>query len=247
MFYFAYVISERFAESHNLTSAIEYIYVFAEILHIIHFEVRKMYVFLRTVAVYIIVIVYIRIMGKRHIGELRPSELVTAIMISNLITIPIENDSMPVFKALIPSAVIVALEIIISTIESFNPHFSRLVSGNDIILINNGKIDRNALSSLRLGMGDIICALHGRGIFDIREVRYAVIETNGQMSVLCDRNRRSIPLDLIVDGYINDSAIKAAGKDKKWLESFLNKVQKESDNILLLQYCSDDDIWAIEK
>ena len=141
----------------------------------------------RTILIYLCVLFAMRLMGKRQLGELQPEELVSTILISNLASISIESEDVPVTASLIPLFLIAALELLGSALSFRSQKFFNLLSGRPKTVILNGEIDQNALRTLRLTVADLMEALRGKDVFDPRDVSYAVIETNGTLSVHCGR------------------------------------------------------------
>lgn len=137
----------------------------------------------RTILIYLCVLFSMRLMGKRQLGELQPEELVSTILISNLASISIESEEVPVTASLIPLFLIAALELLGSVLSFRSQWFFNLMSGRPKTVILDGQIDQNALRMLRLTVTDLMEALRGKDIFDPRDVSYAVIETNGNLSV----------------------------------------------------------------
>ena len=136
----------------------------------------------RTIIIYLCVLFAMRLMGKRQLGELQPEELVSTILISNLASISIESEEVPITSSLIPLFLIAALELLGSVLSFRSQKFFNFLSGRPKTVILDGKIDQNALRMLRLTTADLMEALRGKNIFDPREVSYAVIETNGTLS-----------------------------------------------------------------
>ena len=137
----------------------------------------------RTILIYLCVLFAMRLMGKRQLGELQPEELVSTILISNLASISIESEEVPVTASLIPLFLIAALELLGSILSFRSQRFFNLMSGRPKTVILNGEIDQNALRTLRLTAADLMEALRGKDVFDPRDVSYAVVETNGSLSV----------------------------------------------------------------
>lgn len=138
---------------------------------------------IRSIILYILVILAIRLMGKRQLGELQPSELVITILISNIATLPLEDADIPLLTGMTPILVLVCLEVLISWITLRFPGLRKLVSGSPKIIITNGEIDREALTELRLSEADVMSALRSQQVFDVKDVQQAVVETNGSISV----------------------------------------------------------------
>ena len=140
--------------------------------------------FIRAVIIYITVIIAMRIMGKRQIGELKPHELVITVLVSQVASIPLEDNSMPLANMFVPILIFVAFEIIVSAISMKSLNFRNLIQGKPIFVIKNGKLDEKQMKRLRFTIDDLIDAIRQKDVFDISTVQDAVIETNGSISVL---------------------------------------------------------------
>ena len=138
---------------------------------------------IRLVVLYCMITFAIRLMGKRQVGELKPTELVVTILLSELVAIPIQDNSLPMTTAIVAAAVLVSLEIISSVIAARSKRFRSITQGNSMIVIEKGKLDLNALSNLRIAYEDLVEALRQKDVFDIHEVQTCYVETNGQISV----------------------------------------------------------------
>lgn len=137
---------------------------------------------IRTFILYITVIFSVRFMGKRQIGQMQPTELVITILISNIATMSLEDPDFPLITGLIPILFLISFDVIISVLTVRSKKFRKFVSGSPQIVINNGTLDKNMLNTLRISYDDLIEALRVQNIFDINEVEFAVVETNGQIS-----------------------------------------------------------------
>ena len=138
---------------------------------------------IRLVVLYCMITLAIRLMGKRQVGELKPTELVVTILLSELVAIPIQDNSLPMTTAIIAAAVLVSLEIISSVIAARSKRFRTITQGNSVVVIEKGRLDLNQLHNLRIAYEDLIEALRQKDVFDIHEVQTCYIETNGQISV----------------------------------------------------------------
>lgn len=139
---------------------------------------------IRTVILYVLAIASIRVMGKRQIGELQPSELVITLLISQIISIPIQDTDIPLVNTLIPIFLLVGFEILTSVFNMKSIKFRTFMQGNPIVIINDGVLNQKALKQLRFTVDDLLEALRQKDVFDIAQVQYAIVETNGQVSVL---------------------------------------------------------------
>ena len=179
----------------------------------------------RTILIYLCVLFAMRLMGKRQLGELQPEELVSTILISNLASISIESEDVPVTASLIPLFLIAALELLGSALSFRSQKFFNLLSGRPKTVILNGEIDQTALRTLRLTVADLMEALRGKDVFDPRDVSYAVIETNGTLSV----------------------ALHWCGKDRAWLERTAQANTLLPQEILLLVGNETEDYFLLKK
>jgi len=141
-------------------------------------------VLIRAVLLYILVIFSVRLMGKRQLGELQPSELVVTILVSNIATLPVEDTDIPLIVGITPILTLVCFEVLISWICLRCPKLRKLISGSPKTVISGGKIDTRVLKELRFSADDLMTALRGQDIFDLNEVQFAIVETTGSISVM---------------------------------------------------------------
>lgn len=141
-------------------------------------------ILIRSLLLYILVIFAVRLMGKRQLGELQPSELVITILVSNIATLPIEDVNVPVIVGVTPILALVCFEVIVSWIGLRSQGLRRLISGSPKIVISNGCIECDTLRELRFSVDDLLMALRSKDIFDISQVQYAIVETTGNVSVM---------------------------------------------------------------
>ncbi len=217
--------------------------------------------FIRAAIIYVVIIIAVRLMGKRQVGELKPHELVITILISAIAVIPLEENSMPLANCLVPIMLFVSLEIIMSVISMKSLWFRNLLQGRPIFIIRQGKLDQKKLKQLRLTMDDVVDALRQKDIFDISQVEDAVIETNGSISVLPKAEYQSItasdinlsvkekgmPVAIVIDGkpvneYFNEYKL----KDSE-IELVLQTVNRDVEKIMLLTIDDDGNTYLIEK
>lgn len=192
-------------------------------------------VFVRTLILYIIVIIIMRIMGKRQIGQLQPFELVVAIMISELAAVPMQNTGIPLINGIIPIITLLIAQMAISFIALKSIKARAIICGKPSILIEKGRINEAILRDEMYTLNDLLEQLRNKDMPNIADVEYAILETNGQLSVIPKSNKRplnpedmmlktkyeGLPFDLVVDGYINYNNLKKANLDIKWLEQQL--------------------------
>lgn len=140
--------------------------------------------FIRTFILYILVVIGLRTMGKRQIGEMQPSELVVAIMISDLATIPMQETGIPLFSGIIPIFTLIIMEILLSQLSLKNKKFRRMLTGKPNVIIHNGKILSEEMKKIRFNMDDLNEQLRIQGYTGIKDINFAILETNGQLSII---------------------------------------------------------------
>ena len=216
---------------------------------------------LHTVIIYAVVIFAMRLMGKRQLGELQPSELVTTFMISNVASICIDEPDLPLLSSLVPILLIAALEILNSTAAYYLPGYAALLFGRPVTVIQDGQIRQDALQHLRMTPGDLMEALRGKDVFDPRDVSYAVIETNGTLSValrpekeparLSDLQLRvehcHATIPFVLDGQVLEDNLHWCGKDRAWLERTAQANTLLPQEILLLVGNETEDYFLLKK
>ncbi len=216
---------------------------------------------IRAFIIYIFVIIAVRLMGKRQVGELKPHELVITILLSAIAVIPLEENSMPLANCLVPILLFISMEIIMSVISMKSLKFRNLLQGRPIFIIRNGKLDQRKLKEMRFTIDDIIDALRQKDIFNINEVEDAVIETNGSISVLqkaqykpltandinLSVEENGMPVTIVMDGkpvseYFNEYKI----KDSE-IELILHTVNRDVKKIMLLTIDDNGNTYLIDK
>lgn len=217
--------------------------------------------FIRAFIIYIFVIIAVRIMGKRQVGELKPHELVITILLSAVAVIPLEENSMPLANCLVPILLFISMEIITSVVSMKSLWFRNLLQGKPIFVVRKGKLDQNKLKQMRFTIDDIVDALRQKDIFDLSEVEDAVIETNGSLSVLpkaeykpltpndvnISVTEKGTPITIVMDGkpiseYFNELKI----KDSE-IELILQTVNTDVSKIMLLTIDDNGNTFLINK
>ncbi len=178
---------------------------------------------IRTTILYLCVIASVRLMGKRQIGELQPTELVITILLSEIAAIPIQDNNIPLINSIIPLMLLVGFEIITSVISLKSVHFRRLTDGTPVIVINNGELEQKNLKELRITADDVISALRQKDVFNISDVEYAVMETNGNISVLLKPGKRPVTSESLNNKTTDSGLLCPVITDGKILESNFDK------------------------
>ncbi len=203
---------------------------------------------IRTVILYIFAIVSIRVMGKRQIGELQPSDLVVTLLISQIISIPIQDTDIPLVNTIIPILLLVGFEIITSALNMKSIKFRSLMQGHPVVIINDGNLDQKLLKDLRFTVDDLLESLRQKDVFDISQVQYAIVETNGQLSVLLKPENDTVTredLDLspapqgykcpvVIDGKIVEDDFKICNTNTEKINKIIKKEKLQIKEILLM-------------
>ncbi len=188
------------------------------------------YIVIRCIILYLSVSIAVRIMGKRQIGELQPCELVITILISELATIPIQDTDMPILYGILPIMVLATLEIAISLLTLKFIGFRHLLYGKPITIIRNGKIDQKQMQRARMSVDDLVEAMRAEGIANIRDIGLAVLETNGNVSVI-DKKDADISEIIITDGVFDKNVLRRLKLSKK---EVLTAIKEKSEKKLFL-------------
>ena len=212
-------------------------------------EARTMTIILiRTLILYFVVVFSIRLMGKRQLGELQPSELVITILISNIATLSLEDVEIPLLHGILPILVLVCFEVLMSWLSLKSVTIRRWISGSPKVIIRDGHIDQEMLRELRFSIDDLMTALRTGNVFDVEEVQYAIVETNGTVSVCLKSDYQPAqrsdvhaagksgdpPQVLIADGAVREGALSAIGQDRRWLESVLRVQHLQMQEVFLM-------------
>ena len=203
--------------------------------------------FVRAIIVYILVLIVMRLMGKREIGQLQPFELVISIMIADLASIPMTDPGVPIFNGLVPILGLLAMHLLITVLNIKSVNLRKVTCGKPTILIYRGKIDEKALKKERFTVSELQERLRGKDVFNLGDVEFAILETNGEVSVITKPNKRNltpedmnieadyegIPYDLIVDGKIMYENLNKIGKNKMWLLKQIEKIKCLPEDVLI--------------
>ncbi len=194
-------------------------------------------VIIRTIILYVLVFIVMRIMGKRQIGQLQPIELAVAIMVSALAALPMEDISIPLLNSIIPILLLLIFQVTVSMLSMKSITLRALFSGRPAMVIENGKILQSELVNLRVNLNDLLEQLRLSGYHNIADVEFATMETNGQISVVPKSQKRPVnPEDLnidtqyeglchplIIDGQVDQRNLNSIGLNEEWLKNELKK------------------------
>ncbi len=189
---------------------------------------------LKTFFLYFFIIFVYRLMGKKEIGELGIGDLIVTVLIAELAAISIENVERSILMSIVPIVILVICEIFLSYISMKNNKIRTFIDGHPSVIIKDGKVKFNVMTKLRYTLDDLISQLREKGVQSLEEVDYAVLETNGSLSVF--QNTKEYPLPLILDGTIDLHVLKEIKKDQKWLNQMLKKQNLKVEDIFYAFY-----------
>lgn len=216
--------------------------------------------FIRTLILYFLIIIAIRLMGKRQVGEMQPTELVITILVSAVASVPMQDIDIPLAHGAVPILTLIAAEVLSSALSLKWLPFRMLLTGKPVSVIRDGVIDQKAIRKLRLSLDDIFEDLRLKNVNDIRQVKYAQVETNGQLSILMTSADSPLtprtaklkvsdeePFHIVIsDGHVLSNSLAALNKNRLWLNKILraNGVQQPSEVFLLCASQSGDIIFS---
>ena len=202
----------------------------------------------RTTVIYLVLIVAVRLMGKRQLGQLEASEFVVTMLAANLATLPIEDPEFPMSHGILAIGVLSVLERSLSLAAMRSVWFRKLLCGKPVILIENGKILRENLRRTRIHLDELTEHLRQKDVLDLKSVQFAILETDGNLSVFPYPGERPasakeagirarpqyIPITIVADGKLLKENLAVAGKNRAWVERVLGQRGAEIGNTLLL-------------
>jgi len=202
---------------------------------------------IRAYIIYALILIFMRIMGKRQLAQLQPFELVVALMIADLAAIPMEDNSKPLLSGLIPIAALLLAELILSYATLKSERIRAFICGSPAIIIENGKLNLKELEKQRINLNDLLEQLRSKDIPNLSDVEFAILETNGQLNVIPKSQKRpltpmdlniqppyeGIPYTIIMDGHIHHKNLIKAGKDIKWLNKQLQQAKLQPGDVLI--------------
>ena len=217
--------------------------------------------FFRSIVLYIIVLVVMRLMGKREIGQLQPFELAISIMIADLASIPMTDPGTPIFNGIIPILGLLIMHLLISMINLKSSKAREIICGRPSILIYRGKINEKNLRKERFTINELEERLRGNNVINLGDVEYAILETSGQVTVIQKPDKRNtipqdfnimpeyegIPYDLVVDGKVMKENLKAIGKDYNWLKKQVEKFNMKPEEALIVTFDGKGQIFCQKK
>lgn len=216
---------------------------------------------IRTVILYIFILLALRIMGKRQLSEMQTSELVITLLISDIAVIPMQNTGQPLLSGIVPILILISLEILFSVIMLKSGNFRKIVCGSPEMVIKDGKILQDQMRRLRMTTEDLCVQLRQQGIFSLEDVQYCIVETNGDVSVLEKPDKRTpsaedlgieIPDKGIEAVVINDSrylsnSLELCSLTKEWVDSVLRENDITIDEVFIMTANRDKEYNIIRR
>lgn len=204
--------------------------------------------YVRTILLYLVLILVIRLMGKRQIGQMEPAEFVVTMLVANLAAIPMQDGGIPLFSGLIPILTVLGVELILSVLSLRSVVIRRLLCGKPVILIENGRILQENLRKTRVTLDELTGHLRSKDVLDLRSVQYAILETDGSLSVFpypgdrpasakeagISAQKQYLPITIISDGKLLRKNLKLAGKKEDWVQKVLGRYSANVANTWLL-------------
>lgn len=217
--------------------------------------------YFRTVILYLILILAVRLMGKRQIGQMEASEFVVAMLVADLASIPMQNGSIPLLSGIVPILTILGLELVFSFLIMKSVVLRRLFCGKPVILIDNGTILQDNLRRTRITVDELIGHLRQKDVLDLTSVQFAILETGGSISVFpypeskpasaadagISPSGQSLPVTIIEDGHLFPEDLRRIGKDIHWLRKTLSKYRARQETTLLLSVDAEENVIWIER
>lgn len=202
----------------------------------------------RTIILYLVLILVIRLMGKRQIGQMEPAEFVVTMLVANLAAIPMQDGGIPLFSGVVPIFTVLGVELVLSALSLKNSRLRKLLCGKPVILIENGKILQGNLRKTRITLDELSGHLREKDVLDISSVQYAILETNGNLSVFpypkekpasardagIQARQQFLPMTIISDGELMEENLQKAKKDREWLRRVLEERDADVKSTWLL-------------
>ena len=222
---------------------------------------RMIISYFRTIVLYLVLIFVIRMMGKRQIGQMEASEFVVTMLVANLASIPMQDGGIPLYSGLVPILTVLGMELCLSCLILKSVFLRRLFCGKPVILIENGKILQDNLRRTRVTLDELTGHLREKDVLDIRSVQYAILETDGNLSVFPYPEARPasageagisakpqfLPITIIEDGYLSRENLQLAGKNERWLNQVLREHCAHREDAFLLTVDGEENIVFIKK
>jgi uncharacterized membrane protein YcaP (DUF421 family) len=214
--------------------------------------------YVRTAILYLVLIAVVRVMGKRQVGQMEPSELVVAMLVADLASIPMQNEGLPLFSGVVPILTVLGLELVLSALSVSSIRLRRLLCGKPVILIENGHLLQQNLRKTRITVDELTGLLRLKDVLELNTVQYAILETSGDLSVFLFPEHRpasageakvktqpqGLPVSIIEDGKLMKQNLPYAKKTTAWVRQVLKKNKSTvQDTFLLTVDEHDRTLW----
>lgn len=215
-------------------------------------------IFVRCLIIYFALLIVMRLMGKRQLGELQPFEFAITLIIADVVSIPMQDTSIPILHGIIPILTIFIIHLIISKLNFKSIRFRKIIDGNPTIIINENGLNYKAMKSLNMHINDLMESLRGQGYFNLKDVHIAIVETNGTLSVLpkfnatevtnldldIEGNEPCLPYSIILEGKIMKDTLTKYGKmDKNDIKTLLKKHRLKVKDVYLLSIDDNNEVF----
>ena len=217
--------------------------------------------YIRTVLLYLVLIFVVRLMGKRQIGQMEPSEFVVTMLVANLASIPMQDGGIPLFSGLVPIVTVLGTELVLSALSMKSVPLRKLLCGKPVILIENGNILQQNLKKTRITLDELTGHLREKDVLDLQAVQFAILETNGNLSVFpypkekpasakeagVEVKKQYLPVTIVSDGKLLKKNLRKARKNAAWVRRVLEERQAQIENTWLLTVDGSDRIVFFRK
>ena len=217
--------------------------------------------YVRTIILYLVLIAVVRLMGKRQIGQMEPSEFVVTMLVANLASIPMQDGAIPLYSGFVPIVTVLGVELVLSALSMKSVRLRKILCGKPVILVENGNILQKNLRKTRITLDELTGHLREKDVLDLRAVQYAILETNGNLSVFPYPNEKPasakdagvqvkkqyLPVTVISDGELITKNLAKANKDTAWVHKVLQERQATLEETWLLTVDGSDRILFYRK
>lgn len=204
-------------------------------------------ILIRTAITYLLLVFCMKLMGKRQIGELEINELVSTLLVSEIAAMPITEPDIPLLNAIIPILFIVSAEILIAYLKNKSKGVKKIIEGNPAYLVYKGKIKETALRDNRISINELLCEMRMQAIFDVKNVEYAILEQNGNISFLESSNKKTMAHYLLIDGDVDYALLSLFGLSEDELNGEISSRGLTRDEVLLFSIDDCRNINIIKK
>ena len=217
--------------------------------------------YIRTILLYLVLIAVVRLMGKRQIGQMEPSEFVVTMLVANLASIPMQDGAIPLYSGVVPIVTVLGVELVLSALSMKSTKLRKILCGKPVILVENGNILQKNLKKTRITLDELTGHLREKDVLDLQAVQYAILETNGNLSVFpypkekpasakeagVQVKKQYLPVTIISDGEIMTQNLAKAGKNTAWVRRVLQERQASVEQTWLLTVDGSDRIVFYRK